>query len=65
MANQDKTSPILKFNSKDDMKESNIQPFGRIGFLTIRSKMKQKLAKISFKARMVEVPWHHSSDNHV
>ena len=36
-----------------------MQPFGRIGFVTIRSKMKRKLSKRSYKAIMVGISKHH------
>ena len=63
MANQE-MSPNTKFNNKDDMNISNMQPFERIGFVTIRSQMKKKLAKRRFKAIMVGISRHHSYDNY-
>ena len=41
MANQDKMSPNSKFNNQEDLNKSNIQPFGKIGFVTIRNKFKK------------------------
>ena len=64
MANEDKMSPNSKFNNEDDLNITNMQPFGRIGFVTIRNKMKRKLSKRSFKAIMVGIPKHHSNDNY-
>ena len=43
IANEDKMSPNSKFNNEDDLNISNMQPFGRIGFVTIRNKTKKKL----------------------
>ena len=40
MVNHDKTSPNSKFSNKDDLNISNMQQFGRIGFVNIRKKMK-------------------------
>ena len=57
-------SPNWKCNNKDDLKISNMQSFGRIGFVTIRNRMKKNLSKTSFKAIMVGILRHHSNDNH-
>ena len=48
------------FCNNDNLDVENIQPFGRMGFVTIRTKIKKKLAKRSFKAFMVGKPKHHS-----
>ena len=59
MANSDKLSPNTKFNNKDNIEIERMQTFGRIGFVTITSKMKRKLSKRSYKAIMVGIPKHH------
>ena len=41
-----------------------LQLFGRIGFLMIRSRMKNKLDEQIYKAIMVGIPKHHSNDNY-
>ena len=41
MANEDKMSPNSKFNNEDDLNISNMQPLGRIGFVTTQNKMKK------------------------
>ena len=64
MANEDKMSPNSKFNNEDDLNISNMQPFGRIGFVTIRNKTKKKLSKRSYKAILVGIPRHHSNNNY-
>ena len=57
-------SPNSKFNNKDDLNISNMQPFGRIGFVTIRNRMKKQFTKRYFKAIMVGIPRHHSYGNY-
>ena len=42
MANKDKLSPNTRFNNKDNLNIERLRPFGRIGFVTIRSRMKKK-----------------------
>ena len=64
MANTDKLSPNTRFNNKDDLNIEKLQPFERIGFVTIRSRMKKKLDKQSYKAIMVGIPKHHSNNNY-
>ena len=41
-----------------------MQPFGRIGFVTIRSKMKRKISKRSYKAIMAGIPKRHSRNSY-
>ena len=60
-ANSDGKSPNSLYG-ENTFDAGNVQPFGRIGFVTIRTKMKKKLAKRSFKAFMVGKPKHHSRD---
>ena len=43
-------SPIFLFEGSDDLNVEHMQPFGRMGFVTIRTKLKKKLANRSFKA---------------
>ena len=64
MANKDKMRSNSKFNNENDLNISNMQPFGRIGFVAIRNRMKKKLSKRNFRAIMVGIPRHHSNGNY-
>ena len=64
MTNKDKLSPNTRFNNEDNLNIERLQPFGRIGFVTIRNKMKKKLDKRSYKAILVGIPKYHSIDNY-
>ena len=64
MANNDKLSPNTIFNNEDNLNIERLQPFERIDFVTIRSRMKKKLDKRSFKTIMVGISKHHSNDNY-
>ena len=64
MANKNKLFPNTRFNNNDNMNIEILQPFGRIGFVTIRSRMKKKLDKRCSKAIMVGIPKYNSSDNY-
>ena len=64
MANKDKLSLDTRFNNEDNLNIERLQPFGRIGFVTTRSRMKKKLDKRSYKAIMVGIPKHHSNNNY-
>ena len=61
-ANENRKSPNSMFGNNDNLDVENIQPFGRMGFVIIRTKIKKKLAKQSFKVFMVGKPKHHSKD---
>ena len=61
-ANRGNKSPNQMFDIDENLDTDFIQPFGRMGFVTIRTKLKKKLAKRSFKAFMVGKPKHHSRD---
>ena len=41
MENKDKLSPNIRFNNEDNLNIEELQPFGRIDFNTIRSRMKK------------------------
>ena len=64
MANKDKLSENTRFNNEDNLNIERLQLFGKVGFVTIRSRMKKKLDKRSYKAIMVGKPKHNSSDNY-
>ena len=59
-ANENGKSPNCMFGNNESLDVEDIQPFERMGFVTIRTKIKKKLAKRSFKAFMVGKPKHHS-----
>ena len=59
-----KLSSNTKFNNEKNIEIERMQPFGRIRFVTIRSKMKRKLSKRSYKAIMVVIPKHHSTNSY-
>ena len=61
-ANEIGKSPNQLFDENDNLDTDFIQPFGRMGFVTIRTKIKKKRAKRRFKAFMVGKPKHHSKD---
>ena len=61
-ANERDSSQNYLFDENDDLDTDFIQPFGRMGFVTIRTKIKRKLAKRSFKAFMVGKPKNHARD---
>ena len=63
-ANEKNSSPNFLFDKNDDLDTDFLQPFGRMGFVTIRTKIKRKLAKRSFKAFMVGKPKHHGRDSY-
>ena len=63
-ANERDSSPNYLFDENDDLDTDFIQPFGRMGFVTIRTKIKRKLAKRSFKAFMVGKPKNHARDSY-
>lgn len=63
-ANEKDSSPNLLFDENNVLDTDYLQPFGRMGFVTIRTKMKRKLAKRSFKAFMVGKPNHHVRDSY-
>ena len=64
LANNNKLSPNTKFDTEDNIKIERMQPFGRIGLMTIREKMKRKLAKRNYKAIMIGIPKHHFRDRY-
>ena len=45
MANKDKLIPNTRFNNDNNLNIERLQLFGRIGFVTIKSRMKKKLDK--------------------
>ena len=64
MANSDKMSPNTIFNNENNIEIERMQPFGRIGYVTVRNQMKRKLCKRSYKAIMVGILKHHSRDSY-
>ena len=61
-ANEKDLSPNQLYDKNEDLDTDHIQPFGRMGFVTIRTKIRRKLAKRSFKAFMVRKPKNHARD---
>ena len=63
-ANEAGKSPNQMFEGNNDLDTDFLQPFGRMIFITIRTKMKRKLAKRSFKALMIGKPKYHAQDSY-
>ena len=63
MVNKDQLSPNTRFNNEDDLNIERLQSFGKICFVTFRSRLKKKLDKRSYEAIIVGRPKYHSSDN--
>ena len=47
-ANEGRKSPNSIFENNDDLDVEHIQPFGRMGLVAIRTRIKRKLAKCRF-----------------
>ena len=61
-ANEKDLSPNQLYDRNEDLDTDYIQPLGRMGFVTIRTKIRRKLARRSFKAFMVGKPKNNARD---
>ena len=59
MANRDRLIPNTRFDSEDKLNIEILELFGRIRFVTIRSRMKTKMDKQSYRAIMVGILKYH------
>ena len=63
-ANKKDLSPNQLYDKNEDLDTDYIQPFGRMGFVTIRTQIRRKLARRSFKAFMFGKPKNHTRDTY-
>ena len=61
---RDRLSPNTRFDNEGNLNKERLLPFRRIVFVTISSRMKEKLDKRNHKAIIVGIPKYHSSDNY-